>query len=221
MTVSVEFAVEASSLGLGDTLRRFPDAVLEVDQVGRTDRGTVELDFWVRNVDVADFRAALADDGSVGKQTHVCDHDRWALLSVTLTDAVLVSLYDLLLDLDGQLLSATCRDAQWRARFRFPDREDMATFEAHLSDSAVSASVEAVASGPCEQHVTRRVTLSDDQREALRVALAAGYFSVPREANLGDVAEELGISGQAASERLRRGLSELVDRQVGEDPRNH
>jgi predicted DNA binding protein len=55
-----------------------------------------------------------------------------------------------------------------------------------------------------------RATLTDEQREVLQVAHDLGYFDVPRSATLADVAAELGISSQAASERLRRGHRQLI-----------
>jgi predicted DNA binding protein len=48
------------------------------------------------------------------------------------------------------------------------------------------------------------------QREALSAALEMGYFEVPRDASLEHVADELDISRQALSTRLRRGQSNLL-----------
>jgi len=56
--------------------------------------------------------------------------------------------------------------------------------------------------------------LTDGQREALRTAYELGYFEVPRGASLSDVAEHLGISASATSERLRRAQTQLIERTV-------
>jgi predicted DNA binding protein len=66
--------------------------------------------------------------------------------------------------------------------------------------------------------VTRRWSFTPAQEEALRAALDAGYFTVPREATASDVAATLDISKSAFLERLRRGLGELL-RDVFEDSR--
>jgi predicted DNA binding protein len=55
--------------------------------------------------------------------------------------------------------------------------------------------------------------LTPAQEAALRTALELGYFAVPRDADAGDVAAELGISKSAFLERLRRGQASLF-RQV-------
>jgi predicted DNA binding protein len=52
--------------------------------------------------------------------------------------------------------------------------------------------------------------VSEKQFEALLAALEMDYFAIPREATLGDLADVLGISKRAASERLRRGQTNLL-----------
>jgi predicted DNA binding protein len=49
--------------------------------------------------------------------------------------------------------------------------------------------------------------LTNRQREALDVALQAGYFEVPRESPLADVAEALDVDTSTASGLLRRGVA--------------
>ena len=57
----------------------------------------------------------------------------------------------------------------------------------------------------------RQFDLTPAQEQAIRVAHAAGYFTIPREADAGEVAAELGISKSAFLERLRRGQAALFD----------
>ncbi|WP_049941190.1 helix-turn-helix domain-containing protein [Halorhabdus utahensis] len=53
--------------------------------------------------------------------------------------------------------------------------------------------------------------LTDRQREALLAAAEMGYFDVPRDASLADVAADLDISASSLSERLRRGQLALIE----------
>lgn len=65
--------------------------------------------------------------------------------------------------------------------------------------------------GPADdQPVARRWPITPAQAAAFETALHMGYFSVPREADAGDVADELGISKSAFLERLRRGQAALL-----------
>jgi len=52
--------------------------------------------------------------------------------------------------------------------------------------------------------------LTDRQRECLAVALRRGYFDVPRECTLADLAESLGVDKSTASETIRRGTGRVV-----------
>lgn len=52
--------------------------------------------------------------------------------------------------------------------------------------------------------------LTETQRETLLTALELGYFDVPREATLDDIADRLGVSTQAVSTRLRRAQRRLI-----------
>lgn len=72
----------------------------------------------------------------------------------------------------------------------------------------------------------RPCTLSVDevtakQMEAARLAVRMGYYQKPKEADLGDVADELGVSKSAVSQRLsalkRKMMVELIDSCVQEN----
>lgn len=54
--------------------------------------------------------------------------------------------------------------------------------------------------------------LTGRQREALRVAREMGYFAVPREASVEEVASELGCSAGTAAEHLRKGQASVMGR---------
>ena len=53
-------------------------------------------------------------------------------------------------------------------------------------------------------------TITDKQREAVETAMQAGYYETPRRADLADLAEELGVSRSAVSQRLTSTESKLV-----------
>lgn len=53
-------------------------------------------------------------------------------------------------------------------------------------------------------------TITEKQQEAMELAMDAGYYETPRRASLGDIADELGISESAASQRLNGAETKLV-----------
>jgi predicted DNA binding protein len=53
--------------------------------------------------------------------------------------------------------------------------------------------------------------LTDRQRECLTVAWRLGYFEVPRECTLVEVADALGVDKSTVSETVRRGTARVLD----------
>jgi len=60
--------------------------------------------------------------------------------------------------------------------------------------------------------------LTDRQRELLSAALRAGYFEVPRECTLADVAGDVGVDKSTASGVLRRGEARIVSWYLAGEP---
>lgn len=58
--------------------------------------------------------------------------------------------------------------------------------------------------------------LTDRQREAVGVALSLGYYAIPREASLEEVAEALGCAPGTASTLLRRAERTVIEAAVGD-----
>ena len=61
-----------------------------------------------------------------------------------------------------------------------------------------------------EQQVEAEFGVTAPQREALILAVREGYYDLPRETNTTELGDQLGISDQAVTERLRRGIGTLV-----------
>jgi predicted DNA binding protein len=68
-----------------------------------------------------------------------------------------------------------------------------------------------------DRPVAQRWDLTPAQEEAVRAALAAGYFTVPRGATAAEVAADLDISKSAFLERLRRGQDSLFRQLFADD----
>jgi predicted DNA binding protein len=107
---------------------------------------------------------------------------------------------------DGTLLSATGTASGWTLRARFPGPVALDAFVTDCEERALGLRL-------LERHRARDRDdrgLTGRQEETLRRALEAGYFEVPRAVTLGELAADLGVSEQAVSERLRRGLASLL-----------
>lgn len=109
----------------------------------------------------------------------------------------------------GQILRAVCQDRHWEFAVRFFEHEDLSRFRRRCERDGVMLQVERIYHGS-ELDEDPQFGLTDPQREALTLAVERGYYDIPRRCSTADVAEELGISSQALTERLRRAVANLA-----------
>lgn len=173
--------------------------------------GGIRYFFWAEGGDVDAFDDALEKDPTVTRPRMLAEVGDRRLYRVDLTEvgqeAATFSTWG---ELDLVVLDLRATTEGWRARIRFPDRDALGGFLDVCRDRGISFSVEAIVGG-ADATEDVGVELTPDQREALATALQAGYFEIPRGATLAEVADPLGISAQATSERLRRGMASLVE----------
>lgn len=84
-------------------------------------------------------------------------------------------------------------------------REAFDAFRAGLADSPRNYELLSVVGSVDDEGL-----LTDRQREVLERALQAGYFEVPRECTLADLASDLDVDKSTASEIIRRAEARLV-----------
>lgn len=98
----------------------------------------------------------------------------------------------------------------WEFDVRFPSREAMVDFETAVLADGVGLSTQTLftltnpRSGPW-------FGVTDRQREALTLAVTGGYYDIPGRVTTRELADQLGISDQAVTERLRRAIATLVE----------
>ena len=126
-----------------------------------------------------------------------------------MTDETGVVLYPEWVRLGAERLQAYYEDGWWHARARFPDRSAFVAYREFLQSNGVEFRLKHLYDG--ETTTADAATLTPEQRETLRLAYERGYFDIPRGVTTTELAEELGVSDQAVSERLRRGYARLVE----------
>jgi predicted DNA binding protein len=109
---------------------------------------------------------------------------------------------------DGTVLSATARNDDWTFELRFTSRGAASEFYTRYDDTTYPLTIRRM-NQPGNAHRMRN-GLTPEQRAALSVAIEAGYFEVPRQTTLIEIADELDISDTAVSQRLRRGLATVL-----------
>ena len=208
MSVIAEFTLDPSRLSFAAALATVSTVELDIEREYETHAMPVVF-CWARGEDLDAFERALADDETVTDVRRVSGEGDRRLYRLRLTGTAPIVTYDTWIDLGAARLEMRYVDGRWRARMRFPDREALATFRGFCLDHDLDFRLHRLYDNDREGGSSRE-RLTIHQREALRLAHEGGYFGIPRETTLGDIAAELDISDQAASERVRRGCRRLV-----------
>ena len=201
---------------LAPTFAEYPELSVEVEGLDAGRSTPLRLVFWARGVSTGDLDTALAADRTVEDVKRLATADDGALYRCHHpADLETVSVYNAAIEHDAVLLAAINDGDGWDVRFRVPDRCTLSAFCEQCRSCGVTVEVTAIHDrdddGNCYGF-----GLTNSQRETLTLAWDRGYFSIPRETSLAALADELDISPQAASERLRRGLWVLISNTVCE-----
>lgn len=154
------------------------------------------------------FERALRTEGDVGGFTELDRNGERRLYSLDWAGHP-NGVIGHLLETDAAVLSASGTADSWDFAIRFNTAEALSSFHERCRESDVKLEV----TGVRQHHETDDTGpgLTSQQRETLLRAYERGYYSVPREVTAVDLADEMGISDQSLSERLRRAHARLVE----------
>lgn len=208
MATVAEFRLPIEAFVLGRLFERYPEATVEIERVVPT--GDTALPYvWLDGVDGDDAAAVL--EGEPGMQ------------SVTVIDTVNGSSLlrcryatehggvEGIAAADVTLLRAAGDADGWTVQVRGDSATDVSAFHRGCTDVGLDPTL-------VELHGLTEIddapSLTEPQREALVLADEMGYFDDERSVTLDDIADDLDISRQALSNRLRRGYRTLIRRDV-------
>ena len=98
---------------------------------------------------------------------------------------------------------------QWTFELRASEHEGLTQFQTYCREHNIPIEVtELHTVSPL--NADQEYDLTNGQKKVLVVAYSRGYFDSPRGATQDDLADELGITRQAVSSRLQRGIRRLV-----------
>lgn len=206
MATVVEFSSPVDEFPLGSVFETLPAVTVELERLVPHESLIVPY-FWVRGAEAEDVEAAF--DAHAG------------FVSVDLVDGVgdeylmraewvgeYFGILTALAQANLVVLSGIGRKDGWRFEVRGEDREAISEFRTTCQDHEIDIEITAVHALTPVQNGS--YDLTDAQREALVLAYERGYFDSPRETTLEEIADELGITQQSVSSRLRRGHRRLV-----------
>ena len=216
MSLIAEFSLRSPDLVLASALDAAPDVTVELETQMATGLDAPVLVFWAFGGDLEELRVGLDRDATVLEATVIEEVAGKQLYRARLDVEELCNVYPVYHELGAAPMAATGSADGWQRRVRFPDRDSVVEMREFCIDEDVNFRLHRLYT-PGGDDVVDEFGLSPEQRQALVTAEREGYFEVPRKVSLDDLGGRLDISGQSASERLRRGVSELISNTVLSD----
>lgn len=214
MSVIADFSIPADNFPLGHLLEVRQGVQVRLESMIPTGSTAVPY-FWVQSPDVEAVEEALRESAVVETVTVVDEIEDETLFRVD-WDEDIDGVVEAIADAEAMILEARGHGDHWSFQIRFHEYETMSRFYRDLVDKDISVELEGVNNqSPSSRSADFGIT--PGQHEALQLALRRGYFSVPRETTLVDLAEELGISDSAVSQRIRRGLTNVLSTTLARD----
>ena len=208
MSVIVELTVPSEAFELGQILRVEPPAQIALETM--VPLGGQPTPFIRSRNDVREtFETSVRGHSSVEDITEVNSHNGETLYALRWNPPP-DSFLRTIMEMGAVVLNASGDATQWGLEVRFPDHEKLSAFHNYIIEHDIPIHIDRTYTLSETTEHGHRFDLSQEQREALLLALRKGYFETPSEASLDDLADELGITRQALSNRIRRANEKVL-----------
>ena len=215
MTVAATVSVPSDAFALGEVLGTHEGIRVELTQFVPVEDRLIPY-FWASDGGLSGFEGAVRDDPRVASLSALDEAADSALYRIEWADSI-DGFLSALADHEILVESASGTAENWTFRLRAHDDEALSRFHDACREHDVPLSVKQVQHDPTGPD-TNPYELTAKQREAVLLALEAGYFDVPRGITMTELGDQLGISRQAASRRLSRGLYALITHTLTAEP---
>lgn len=207
MATEATFTVESDEFPLGTVFEQLPAVTVKLERVVPGPRVVIPY-FWVRGASTDDIEAAFSEHPGVKNIRPVDSVEDEYLLRVE-WDPEYEGVLSTLAETQVPLIDATGTNGEWTFEIRGDARSDVADFQRLCRGRDIPITMTALhALTPLETGTEAALTAA--QEEALVLAYDRGYFNSPRDVTLDELGAELGISQQAVSSRIRRGIRRIL-----------
>lgn len=209
MSVILEFTIPHEEFALGRGLGQSDGARIELERIIPVDEFLIPF-FWVEGGDTELLEEAVHESSYIEDLTALDRVGGRTLYRVAWTgEPEAADLLEGIKRFDATILEAH-GDGTWQFRLRFIDHQQIAEFYNYCNTNEIPIHVDRVYTLTEESLQGLMFGLTHEQREALVLALDAGYFATPRKTSMQALADGLGISQQATSDRIRRGTEKVL-----------
>lgn len=207
MAIEASFTIEQTDFPLSAVFEQLPDAKIELDRVIPTEKAVIPY-FWIYADDTENFTTDLSEDIGV-EQVQIIDQVEDQMLVRIDWNLAHESVLTGIVNTDVTLLSGVGNEKRWTFEVRAEEQEAVSEFQAYCRDNDIPINLTQL-HALSSLEPGREYDLTDGQKKALILGYSRGHFDSPRKATQEDLAEELGITRQAVSSRLQRGIRRLV-----------
>ena len=190
---------------LGELLVESSDIYLQFERIIPLEERLLPF-FWVEDTNREHIEAALDSHPEVQKIDQIARQDGRYLYRAEWGQNI-NGVISSLRETQANVLEGEGTSEFWEFRLRFFERDDLQEFVGQCETKGIDVNVHAV----FERNDRRTGNIvSDTQLETLLLAYERGYYDVPRRTSLSDLAEHFEVSEQAVSQRLRRGIANII-----------
>ncbi|HET7324318.1 MAG TPA: bacterio-opsin activator domain-containing protein [Halococcus sp.] len=207
MATVAELELDAKDFALQETLIALDTVEFEVERVVAHDPEHIMPYVWVSGTDRDAIENALQNDPSVEDVELISEQEHRWLYQMSWVSQIR-SLIQMLVEEDSTVLTAFGKADRWDLRILFPDREAVSRTYDYCEEIGLEINLRRIYDH--DDSRAGQYNLTDDQQKALVTAFEQGFYEIPRDVTLDDLADELDISHQALSERLRRGYENMI-----------
>lgn len=209
MSVLATIDVAAEDFVFGGILTTNPGMHVRLESV--VPLGSTFLPYvWAKDGSVDAVEAALRAEDDIESFRVVDTVDEEALIRVEWArDAD--GFLGVISETGATILEGEGGENTWRFHLRFDEDEDLTSFYRRCVEHGISIDLRRVSHPGIGRAGGSGQGITDQQREALDLAFRRGYFEVPRKVTLTELANELDVSDTAVSQRIRRGLTALLE----------
>lgn len=208
----VEFAVPTDDFLLATTLEVIPETIVEFEQFVPTNADSIPY-LWTTGDNRETFEHTAATDPTVDQIDRIAAFDQGTLYRLDwggLDDDE--DLFGWLRSNQATVLQSESLDGEWLLKLRLPSRDELGDLQRYRQNNEIHFRL--VRSFSMTEPKMGQFNISEKQREVLLTALETGYYEIPRDATLTEIAENIDISPNSASERLRRAQTNLLNNTV-------
>ena len=207
MAIEASFTIEQADFPLSAVFEQLTDATIELDRIVPTSKTVIPY-FWIYADDTSDLTTDLSEDIGVEKISIIDRVEEQAFVRIEWNldhESVLTAI----VNTDVTLLSGVGNIEQWMFEVRASEQQEISEFQTYCDEQNIPIKLTQL-HALSSLRSDREYDLTEGQREALVLAYSRGYFDSPRDATQDDLADELGITRQAVSSRIQRGIRRLI-----------